>query len=169
MEKTASLRRLENLAVVAFMVASVVCLPSALLAKTRPNSTVVTATNAVIDFGSFSVLPSCSNCFITISPTGVRTASAGIVLTSAQPGQAATYSVMATCQQGACDPYTVAATPSSASLTTGMTVSAFTFQQSATLPPNTLSVGATLTILGSASAAAGSYPGAAFTITTTPP
>lgn len=158
------------MAAVALLVCSVACLPNAVLAKTKANSTVVTATNAVIDFGSFSVLPSCANCFIIISPTGVRTASAGIVLTSANPGQAATYSVTATCLAGACDPYTVAVTPTAPTLPAGgvtMTVDTFTFQQSATLPPNTLAVGAKLTIPSSTSA--GSYTGAAFTITTTPP
>lgn len=150
------------------MICSFALWPNAILAKTQ--SITLAATNSVIDFGSFSVLPSCTNCTITVSPAGVRTASAGIVLTSAKPGQAAAYTVTPTCNSGTCTAYTAVVTPSSASLPAGgvtMTVGSFTLQQSATLPPNTLSVGATLTIPSSGSTA-GTYSGAAFTITTTP-
>lgn len=130
-------------------------------------ATAITATNSVIDFGSFSVLPSCVNCSITVSPAGVRTASAGIVLTSAKPGRASTYSVS---ESGcSCKAYTAAVTPASVAATMGgvqMTLDTFTFAQSGTLPPNVLSVGAKLTIASSASA--GIYSGWSFTVTTTP-
>lgn len=165
MEKTPFLCQFKNKAATAFFICSFALWPNATLAA--PKSTAIAATNSVIDFGSFSVLPSCVNCTITVSPTGVRTASAGIVLTSAKPGQAAGYSV--TCSNCPTS-YTAAITPSSASLPAGgvtTSVGSFTSQQSASGPPNTLSVGATLTIPSSGSAA-GTYSGAAFTITTTP-
>jgi hypothetical protein len=168
MENTHCLRRLKNRLAVALIVAAVACLPNAVLAK-MTGLAIVPTTDGVIDFGSFSVLPSCANCFITISPAGARTASAGIVLTSANPGRAASFTVTPTCNGGGCAVYTAAVTPNSASLPAGgvtMTVGTFTLQQSATLPPNVLTVGATLTIPSSASA--GSYAGAAFIVTTSP-
>lgn len=167
-KKTLSVRQFKNKIAVGLLICSVAWWPVAVLAKTT--STAIVATNSVINFGSFSVLPSCANCSITISPAGVRTATAGIVLTSAIPGRAASYSVTPTCNAGGCTAYTAAVTPTSVSLLAGsvtMTVGTFTLQQSATLPPNTLSVGATLTIPSSGSAA-GTYTGAAFTVTTTP-
>ena len=131
----------------------------------------ITATNAVISFGSFAVLPSCANCSITISPSGVRTATAGIVLTSANPGQAASYSMVATCNGQGCDPYSAPAiTPASASLPAGavtMTVDTFTFLASGALPNVTMGVGAKLTIPRSPSA--GTYTGAAFMLTVNSP
>lgn len=162
------LRHFKNKISAVFLLGLVMGWPVAALAKTT--AITITATNSVIGFGSFSVLPTCSNCTITVSPAGVRTASAGIVLTSAAPGQAAAYTVTPTCNAGGCSAYTAVVTPSSASLPAGsvtMSVGSFTLLQSATLPPNTLSVGATLTIPSSGSAA-GAYTGAAFTITTTP-
>ncbi len=41
------------------------------VASAATKNLAVTATNAVINFGSFAVLPSCANCYITISPSGV--------------------------------------------------------------------------------------------------
>ena len=131
----------------------------------------IAATNAVINFGSFAVLPSCANCSITISASGVRTATAGIVLTSANPGQAASYSMTATCNGQGCDPYTAPAiTPTSASLPAGavtMRVDTFTFLATGALPNVTMGVGAKLTIPSSPSA--GTYTGAAFTLTVNSP
>ena len=166
-KKTLSLRQFKNKIAAGLLICSVAWWPIAVLAVTT--STAIVTTNSVINFGSFSVLPSCANCSITISPAGVRTATAGIVLTSAIPGRAAAYSVTATCTKSTCTAYTAAVSPTSASLPAGsvtMTVGTFTLQQSATLPPNTLRVGATLTIPGSGTA--GTYNGAAFTVTTTP-
>jgi hypothetical protein len=136
------------------------------IASAAPKTTIVPA-NGAIDFGSFAVLPACSNCSVTISPTGVRTASGGIVLTSANPGRAATFSVT----EGGCSckAYAAALTPTSVAQTKGgvvMTLGNFTTAQNATLPPNTLSVGATLTIAGRGTA--GSYAGWTYTVTTTP-
>lgn len=149
---------------------SFLALGSAACAAPPPGTgatTAIAATNSVIDFGSFAVLASCSNCTVTISPTGARTASGGIVLTAANPGRAAAYSVT----EGGCSckAYTAAFTPTSVPATAGgvqMTVGAFTTSQSATLPPNTLSVGATLTI--ASRGAAGTYSPWTFTLTTTP-
>lgn len=166
-KKTLSLRQFKNKIAAGLLICSVGWWPVAVSSKTI--STSIVATNSVIDFGSFSVLSSCANCSITISPAGVRTATAGIVLTSANPGRAATYSVTATCNAGGCTAYTAVVTPSAATLPAGgvtMTVDTFTLQQSTTLPPNTLSVGAKLTIPSSGTA--GTYNGAAFTVTTTP-
>lgn len=168
MEKILCLPRLKYRLALALLVASVACLPNTVLAK-MTSLAIAQTTDGVIDFGSFAVLPSCANCTVTISPSGARTFSGGIVLTSANPGRAASFTTTPTCNGGGCAGYTAAVTPNSASLPAGgvtMTVSAFTLQQSATLPPNTLTVGATLTIPSSASA--GSYTGAAFLITTTP-
>ena len=142
------------------------------LAQAKTTSSTLTA-GVGLDFGSFAVLPSCSNCTITISPTGVRTASAGIVLTSANPGSAGTYSYAATCNNGppsGCQAYTTAITPTTVTISAGgvtMTVGNFTTQQSSSIPPNTLSVGATLTIPSSGSTA-GTYTSGSFLITTTP-
>lgn len=139
-------------------------------ASAKTVSVTVTATNAVINFGSFAVLPSCANCSITISPSGARTATAGIVLTSANPGQAASYSVSATCNGQGCDAYSSAITPTSATLTGGgvtMTVGTFTLQPSGTLPNFTMGVGATLTIPSSPTA--GTYTGASFMLTVNSP
>ena len=136
------------------------------IASAKTQSVTVTAVNAVISFGSFAVLPSCANCSITISPSGVRTATAGIVLTSANPGQAASYSVVATCNGSGCDPHTQAVTPTSAALPAGavsMTVGTFTLLASGPLPIFTMGVGATLTIPSSPSA--GTYTGASFILT----
>ena len=140
------------------------------VASARTRSITVTATNAVINFGSFAVLPSCANCSITISPSGTRTATAGIVLTSANPGQAASYSVVATCNGSSCDPYSSAITPTSATLAAGavtMTVGTFTLQPSGALPNFTMAVGARLTIPSSPTA--GTYTGAAFMLTVNSP
>ena len=140
------------------------------VASAKTVGVTVTATNAVISFGSFAVLPSCANCSITISPSGARTATAGILLTSANPGQAASYSVVATCNGQGCDPYTAAVTPTSAALPAGavsMTVGTFTLLPSGPLPNFTMGVGATLTIPSSPSA--GTYTGASFMLTVNSP
>ncbi len=131
-------------------------------------TTSIAAINSAIDFGSFAVLSSCINCSVTISPSGARTSSGGIVLTSANPGRAASYSVT----EGGCSckAYTEAMTPTSVPQVTGgvqMTVGSFTSVQSAALPPNTFTVGATLTIAGPG-ATAGTYSGWSFTVTTSP-
>jgi hypothetical protein len=135
------------------------------VANAAPKSTIVVV-NAAIDFGSFAVLPACSNCSVTISPNGLRTASGAIVLTSANPGRAASFTVT---QVGGSPGYTAALTPTSVAQTNGgvvMTLGNFTTAQSPALPPNTLSVGATLTIASSGTA--GSYTGWTYTVTTTP-
>ncbi|MEO8023126.1 DUF4402 domain-containing protein [Polaromonas sp.] len=140
------------------------------VASAKTQSITVTATNAVINFGSFAVLPSCANCSITISPSGARTATAGIVLTSANPGQAGSYSVVAQCNGQGCDPYSSAMTPTSATLTAGgvtMTVDTFTLQPSGSLPNFTMGVGARLTI--PSNPGAGTYTGAAFMLTVDSP
>ncbi|WP_232291626.1 DUF4402 domain-containing protein [Polaromonas sp. JS666] len=159
------LRRLNNLLVSAFVISSVAFLPGAGFAA--PKTTIISV-NTVINFGSFSVLPSCANCTITISPLGARTASGGVVLTTSNPGSAATYSVTA---PGSGVSYTAVFTPTSATMAAGgvtMTVGSFTtLQNPSNGTPNTLSVGATLTIPNSGSTA-GTYTGAAFTITTSP-
>ena len=140
------------------------------IASAKTQSITVTATNAVINFGSFAVLPSCANCSITISPSGARTATAGIVLTRANPGQAASYSVVAVCNAQGCDAYSSAITPTAATLTAGavtMTVDTFTLLPSGALPNFTMGVGAKLTIPSSPSA--GTYTGAAFMLTVNSP
>lgn len=140
------------------------------VASARTQSITVTATQSVVNFGSFAVLPSCANCSITISPSGARTATAGIVLTSASPGQAASYSVVAVCNGQGCDPYTSAITPTSATITAGgvtMTVDTFTLQPSGALPNFTMGVGARLTI--PSNPGAGTYTGATFMLTVNSP
>jgi hypothetical protein len=92
------------------------------------------------------------------------------VLTSADPGRAASYSVAATCNGQGCDPYTQAVTPTSATLPAGavsMTVGTFTLLASGPLPNFTMGVGATLTIPSSPSA--GTYTGASFMLTVNSP
>lgn len=141
--------------------------PTQVLAKTT--STTIPATSGVIDFGSFAVLPGCANCSVTISATGVRTASGAIVLTSASTGSVAKFSVTQTCNGGGCTGYT-ATGAATAPLPAGgiaMTLGTFTFaQDTAVAGVNTLSVGATLTIPGQGSA--GTFSGGAFSVTTTP-
>lgn len=140
------------------------------VASAKTTGVTVVATNAVVSFGSFAVLPSCANCSITISPSGVRTATPGIVLTSANPGQAGSYSVTLVCNGQGCDPYSSAITPTSATLSAGgvtMTVDTFTLQPSGASPNFTMGVGARLTIPSSPSA--GTYTGAAFMLTVNSP
>jgi hypothetical protein len=135
----------------------------------RTTSTTIPATPGVIDFGSFAVLPGCANCSVTISATGVRTASGAIVLTSASTGSVAKFSVTQTCSGGGCTVYTASGV-ANASLPAGgvaMTLGSFTFAQGTVVAKvNTLSVGATLTIPRQGSA--GTFSGGAFTVTTTP-
>ena len=146
--------------------------------QVRAATTAVTITpiSGAINFGSFAVLATCSPCTITIGPTGNRSASAGIVLSSSGPGSAATFTVaQTTCPSGnpKCTGYTVSAAAASALSAGGvnMTLGAFTF--SPTTGPtgaagvsNTLSVGATLTIPSRGTA--GTFSGGGFTLTTTP-
>ena len=132
--------------------------------------------SGVINFGSFTVLATCSSCTITISPGGGRTASAGILLSNSSPFSAATFTVtQTTCPSGnpKCTGYAVAAAATSALSVGGvnMTLGAFTFNP--TVAPtgsaplsNTLSVGATLTI--PTRPTAGTSSGGGFTLTTTP-
>ena len=138
--------------------------------------TITPATGAAINFGSFAVLGTCSNCTITISPAGFRSASAGIVLSSSNVGSAATFTVTQTTCTGPapkCNGYTILGTSPSPLVAGGvsMTLGAFTFNP--TVGPtgapgvvNTLSVGATLTIPSKPTA--GAFPVGNFTVTTTP-
>ena len=138
--------------------------------------TITPATGASINFGSFAVLGTCVNCTITISPTGARSASAGIVLSNSGVGSAATFTVTQTTCTGPapkCNGYTILGTSPSPLVAGGvsMTLGAFTFNP--TVGPtgapgvvNTLSVGATLTIPSKPTA--GAFPVGNFTVTTTP-
>lgn len=134
-------------------------------AQGAANATTVSSTQT-LDFGTFVVLPTCSNCTITMSAAGARTASAGIVLSSKNVGKVAKFSVG--CNNVGCS-YT--ATPgSSVTMAAGgvnMTVGTFTSAKSPATTPSVLSVGAKLTIPNSGSAV-GTYTSAIFTITTTP-
>lgn len=138
-----------------------------LFAMGAPNTTAVAATGQKLDFGTFSVLPSCVNCTITMSTSGVRTASAGVVLSSTNHGKAATFNV--TCNNGACTwTPAVSGSPTMSAGAVTMTVSTFTTLKAATNTPSLLTVGARLTIPGPG-AATGTYTsGAVFTVTTTP-
>jgi hypothetical protein len=126
-----------------------------------------------LDFGDFTVLGSCSNCTITIdAATGTRSASGGVILRSSNGGNRGQYSAkLQGCGTG-CS-YTAGVSPSSLNLTTSggtMTVTAFTFNQTAYSGPNgtnTLYVGGTLRI-PSVSVTAGSYTSSAYTVTATP-
>lgn len=123
-----------------------------------------------LDFGSFVVLSSCSNCTITISNSGVRTASSGIVLISGASGSAGAFAASGTNSCGSSCSYTVTTPPASASITAGtvtMSVGSFTYRQTAATTPNTLYVGATLTIPSSGSTPR-SYTSSTYTVTTNP-
>jgi 3D (Asp-Asp-Asp) domain-containing protein len=135
-------------------------------AQGAPNRTTISAPTQTLDFGSFVVLPTCINCSITISASGVRTASGGIVLTSNNTGRPAKFNVG--CNNGACA-YTAAIT-SSVNMAAGgvtMIVGTFSNSQSAPATPNVLSVGGKLTI-PSAGSAVGTYTSSNFFVTTTP-
>ena len=129
------------------------------------------AASPSLNFGSFAVLNSCSSCTITISPSGVRTASSGIVLLGGAAGSAAAFSATGTACGSGCT-YNVITTPAPASVTISagavtMTVGSYTSSQSPLFTPNILYVGATLTI-PSSGATPGSYTSGSYTITTSP-
>lgn len=129
-------------------------------------STAVAATAQKLDFGTFSVLPSCANCTITMSTAGVRTATGGVILSSTNPGKPGTFSV--TCNNGSCTwNGAVSLSPTIAAGGVTMTVGAFTTAKAGANTPSTLTVGATLTIPNSGSAA-GTYTSTNYTVTTTP-
>lgn len=159
MSKTTCLQSVCQLSV-AVMLALLMAPPAVQAA----NSITVTPVQP-LDFGSFVVLPSCSNCTITITSTGARSASTGIVLTSKNVGKAASFSV--TCNNTTCA-YTVSPV-TTVSMPAGgvtMSVSTFTSVRTPTSTPSTLTVGAKLTIPGP-----GSTPNnysKTFTITTSP-
>ena len=124
-----------------------------------------------LNFGSFAVLNSCSSCTITISPTGVRTASSGIVLLGGAASSAAAFSATGTGCNGGCA-YNVITTPPPASVAISagavtMTVGSYTYSPGPLVTPNILYVGATLTI-PSSGATPGSYTSGSYTITTSP-
>lgn len=135
-------------------------------AQAAANKTTISAPTQTLDFGTFVVLPSCSNCSITMSASGLRTASAGIVLTSKNTGRPAQFNVG--CNNGACA-YTMTIT-SSVNMSAGgvtMTVGTFSNSQSSPATPNVLSVGGRLTI-PSAGSLVGTYTSSNFSVTTNP-
>lgn len=123
-----------------------------------------------LNFGSFVVLSTCSNCTVTISPAGVRSASAGILLMNTATGTAAAFSATGT-SCGSCTYAVTTPAPSPVSILSGgvtMTVNSYTFSQTSAAAPNILHVGATLTIPSS-----GATPGtftstSSYTVTTNP-
>ena len=123
-----------------------------------------------LNFGSFVVLNSCSSCTITISPSGVRTASSGIVLLGGAAGSAAAFSATGTPCSGGCSYVVTTPAPASVTISAGavaMTVGSYTYSQNPSVTPNTLYVGATLRI-PSGGATPGSYTSGSYTITTNP-
>lgn len=123
-----------------------------------------------IDFGSFTVLGSCSNCTITIDPvTGARTASAGVVLDPTNAGTRGQYSVVMT--GGSPFTFTAAVSPATVSIATAggsMTVQTFTTSQTTVKQKEfILYVGATLRI-PSVGVTAGTHTSGTYTVTTTP-
>ena len=166
---------LKSTPLAALLVCFWVLQPGQVLARTT--KIVITATSGVINFGSFSVLASCSNCSITISPAGVRSVIGGIVLSNLASSSAATFSVAQTCNPGTpsgCEGYTpvLAATAALPAGGVSMTLGTFTSLQSGgtgnnvSAFTNILSVGATLTI--PSQGAAGTFGGGGFTVTTNP-
>ena len=171
-----NLRLLKNTPVSALLVFFYALLPGHVLAATTA-VTIAPISGGVINFGSFAVLAGCSNCSITISPAGARSVSGAIVLTSANAGSPATFSVtQTTCPSGnpKCSGFLPQSVTAPAVLPAGgvnMTLSAFTF--SPTVPQTgaqglvtVVSVGATLTIPSRGTA--GTFSGGGFTYTTTP-
>lgn len=125
------------------------------------------ASTQSVDFGTFAVLPTCSNCSITMSAAGARTASAGVVLSSNNVGKPGKFTV--TCNNGSCAyTPTVAGSATIAAGGVNMTVGTFTFSKSPTNTTSTLSVGAKLTILTSGSTA-GTYSSTSYTLATASP
>jgi hypothetical protein len=121
-----------------------------------------------LDFGTFAVLPSCNNCSITISPAGVRSRTAGIViLSSKNNGRPAKFSV--SCNKSNCS-YTpsISGAPAISAGGVTMTMGSYSFSKSPATLPSTLSVGATLTI-PNAGVALGTYTSTVFTLSTSSP
>lgn len=150
------------------------CLATApLQSAVAADSTLIVSTIRTLDFGSFAVLGSCSNCSITINPvTGTRTTSGGIILKAGGSPGAAQYNVdMRSCGKS-CSAYAATVSPASVTMSGGSstwTVGSFTTAQSSTTThPNILYVGAKLTIPSGAGITAGTKTSASFTITTTP-
>ena len=128
------------------------------------------AASPSLNFGSFAVLNSCSSCTITISPSGVRTASSGIVLLGGAAGSAAAFSATGTGCNGGCQYSVTTPPPASVAISAGavtMTVGSYTYSPGPLVTPNILYVGATLTI-PSSGATPGSYTSGSYTITTNP-
>lgn len=137
-----------------------------LAAYGAPNSTTLNA-GQKIDFGTFSVLPSCSNCSITIAPTGARTKSGGVILSSTNNGKAGTFTVG--CNNGVCAySATITGSPTIVAGSVTMTVGSFTQGRSSPNTPSTLMVGAKLTI-PSQGASAGTRTSGTYSVTTTTP
>lgn len=136
-------------------------------AQGAANKTTVGAAIQPLDFGSFVVLPTCTNCTIVMSPSGMRsTPLGGILLTSKNAGRPAQFNV--TCNNGSC-PYTATFT-TSVNMTAGgvtMRVGSFTIPTGSPTTPNLLSVGGTLTIPRSGSTPA-TYTSPNFSVTTSP-
>lgn len=120
-----------------------------------------------LDFGTFTVLPTCNNCTITILTTGARTFTTGVIPSSTNGGRPATFSV--TCSTGSCTyTPTVSGAPVITAGAVTMTISAPIFSKSPANTPSTLSVGAQLTIPNS-SAARGTFTSTSFTLATANP
>lgn len=127
----------------------------------------VTSTGQKLDFGSFAVLPSCSNCTITMGANGLRTASPGIYLLPTNGGKPATFSVG--CNAGTCGyTATVTRSPTMAAGGVNMTVGMFTTAKGSPNTPSTLSVGGRL-LIPRAGSTAGTFTSGIFTVTTTTP
>ena len=137
-----------------------------LAAQAAPNATTVTAAAQQLDFGTFAVLPSCANCTITMSATGARSKTGGVVLSNSNPGKPGAFSV--TCNNGSCTwtPSVAGATTIAAGGVT-MTVGTYTTAKAGPNTPSTVTVGARLTI-PNAGAATGTFSSGNFTVTTTP-
>lgn len=131
------------------------------------NTTTVTATAQILDFGTFAVLPSCANCTITMGTNGLRTATGGVILASTNVGKPGTFNV--SCNNGSCAwSGTVSGSPTIAAGGVSMTVGTFTTLKAGASTPSVLTVGAKLTIPNSGSVA-GTYSSGNFTVTTTSP
>lgn len=138
-----------------------------LMAYPAPNSTLVAATAQKLDFGTFAVLPSCTNCTVTVGTNGVRSRTGGVILSSSNNGRPGTFSV--TCNNGSC-PWsgTASGAPSIAAGGVTMTIGTFTTLKAGANTPSVLAIGATLTIPNSGSVV-GTYSSGNFTVTTTTP
>jgi hypothetical protein len=146
--------------------ATILALSLAPHAQSAAPGTITVAKTVNLDFGPFVVLPSCSNCSITVPLTGPRTATAGIVLID-KLGSGALGQFSVTCNSASCS-FTVS-TPAAVTMSAGgvnMTVGGYTVTRTSTTTPSTVSVGGTLTIPRS-----GSLPNTytkTFTLVTSP-